>query len=59
MIEMTIVNALYALGYEQGYVVNENGIVLWDRPEPQPTEAELIAAGWIKPQAIAEEAPEE
>ena len=49
MIEMTIVNALRALGYEQGYAVNEHGIVLWDRPEPQPTEAELIAAGWVKP----------
>lgn len=56
---MTIINALHKLGFEQGYACNDVvGIILWDRPEPQPTETELIAAGWIKPEP-AEEATEE
>lgn len=56
---MSIVIALNKLGFEQGYACNDvAGIILWDRPEPQPTESELIAAGWIKP-VPAEEATEE
>lgn len=47
--KMTIVEALSALGFEDGYAANEHGIILWTRSEPQPTEKQLIAAGWIKP----------
>ena len=55
----TIVHALTKLGVTDGYAANErDGIVLWQHDEPQPTEAELIAAGWIKPEPDPE-APEE
>lgn len=47
---MTIVDALYALGFEYGYACNEvDGIILWGRDEPEPTEEKLVAAGWVKP----------
>jgi hypothetical protein len=49
MNELTISKALIALGFETGWAVNEHGIILWENTEPQPTETELIAAGWIKP----------
>ncbi len=58
MNDPTIIVALKSLGFENGWVVNEHGIVHWDGPQPQPTEAELIAAGWIKPE-VAQEAPQE
>jgi hypothetical protein len=59
MAKFTIENAIKSLGFEFGWAANEaNGILYWERDEPQPTEAELIAAGWIKPEP-AEEAPEE
>lgn len=59
MIEPTITKALKTLGFNDGWAANEaDGIILWERDEPQPTEAELIAVGWIKPE-FAEEAPEE
>lgn len=58
MNDLTIISALKSLGFDNGWAVNEHGIILWDRPEPQPTDAELIAAGWIKPEP-AEEALEE
>lgn len=45
---MTITEVLNAMGYEDGWAANHaTGIILWIRPEPQPTHAELIAAGWI------------
>lgn len=51
MIQSTIVEALFLLGFSDGWAANEiDGIVVWDRDEPQPTEEELIAAGWIKPE---------
>lgn len=51
MIRFTITTALNALGFSDGWAANEvDGIVLWERSEPQPTEAELIAAGWVKPE---------
>jgi hypothetical protein len=60
MIEATITKALNALGYTDGWAANEtDGIVLWEGDEPQPTEAELIAAGWIKPIDDPEPTPEE
>jgi len=50
MMSPTIVQALASLGIDDGYAANEaEGIILWTHDEPQPTEAELIAAGWIKP----------
>ena len=54
----TLVNALLTLGFDSGWVVTDGIIELWENDEPQPTEAELIAAGWIKPEP-AQEANEE
>lgn len=51
MIPMTIVTALLALGFDSGWTVNEHGITFWDNEAKQPTEAELTAAGWVKPDA--------
>jgi hypothetical protein len=48
MTEMTIQTALLALGFDSGWVASEHGIILWENDKPQPTEAELIAAGWVK-----------
>jgi hypothetical protein len=49
MIESTIEKAVKSLGFADGWAVNEqDGIVLWLNKEKQPTEAELIKAGWIK-----------
>ncbi len=40
---------LDAMGYLDGWAGDDvYGITLWIREEPQPTEDELIAAGWIK-----------
>lgn len=39
-----VVKALILMGYDSGWVVNDAQIVLWERSEPQPTEAELKAA---------------
>ena len=49
MNELTISKALIALGFETGWAANEYGIILWENTEPQPTEAQLLAAGWVKP----------
>ena len=51
MSKLTIVTALEALGFTSGWAANEQGIILWENTEPQPTEAELIKAGWVKPDA--------
>lgn len=51
MIEMTIETALKALGFTDGYAANEHGIILWLNEKKQPTEAELVKAGWVKPDA--------
>lgn len=56
MIDSTISLALQSLGFVDGWAANEaNGIILWERDEPQPTDEELVAAGWIKPQPTLEE----
>ena len=49
MNELTISKALIALGFETGWAASEYGIILWENTEPQPTEKELVAAGWVKP----------
>ena len=54
----TLVNALLTLGFDFGWVVTDGVIELWENDKPQPTDAELIAAGWIKTES-PEEAPEE
>jgi hypothetical protein len=49
MIEMTITTALKSLGFPEGWAASEkDGILIWENSEPQPTEAELLAAGWVK-----------
>jgi hypothetical protein len=48
---MTIVTALLALGFDSGWTATDYGITFWDNEAKQPTEAELIKAGWVKPDA--------
>lgn len=49
MILSTIVTALENLGYTDGWAANDiDGIVLWENQTPQPTDDELVAAGWIQ-----------
>lgn len=50
MNQLTIVVAIQSLGFDGGWVASEDGIILWERDEPQPTEEELVAAGWVKPE---------
>ena len=47
-----ITNGLLELGFNSGWVVNEEEIVLWENPEPQPTiEAILKAAkDYVEPE---------
>jgi hypothetical protein len=54
MNELTIITALKKLGFQAGWAASENGIILWENEEPQPTEKELKAAGWVKPTPISE-----
>jgi hypothetical protein len=49
MIEMTIETALRALGFDNGWAANDYGIILWENEEQQPSDEELVAAGWVKP----------
>ena len=56
---MTLDEILREMGFDTDWVIDDFGIVLWERAETQPTEAELIAAGWIKPEPPAEEATRE
>jgi hypothetical protein len=52
MIPMTITTALHSLGFTEGWAASESdGILVWLNEEKQPTEAELIKAGWVKPDA--------
>ena len=54
MIELTIEKAIKSLGFAKGWAVSEqDGIILWLNDEKQPTEAELIKAGWVKPNEAA------
>ena len=54
----SIVTALAALGYVDGYATCGGVFTIWEHDNEPPTEAELIAAGWVKPEP-AEEAPTE
>ena len=58
MIEPNICTALRTLGFVDGYATLGDTITVWNHQSPQPTEAELIAAGLVKTES-AEEAPEE
>jgi hypothetical protein len=49
MTESTLDKALRELGFTDGWAISGDTIVLWENTEPQPTEAELIKAGWVKP----------
>jgi len=49
MTESTLDNALRALGFTDGWAISGDAIVLWENTEPQPSEAQLIKAGWVKP----------
>lgn len=52
MIQSTITTALHSLGFTEGWAASEkDGIILWLNEEKQPTEAALIKAGWVKPDA--------
>ena len=53
MNELTLAMALKALGFDDGWAGNDYGIILWENTEPQPSEAELTAAGWVKLEAEA------
>jgi hypothetical protein len=47
---MTITTALHSLGFTEGWAASEqDGILIWLNEEKQPTEAELVKAGWVKP----------
>lgn len=49
MITSSLLQALNTLGFVDGFAFNEElGILVWERDEPQPTEEELVAAGWVK-----------
>ena len=39
----SLVQALLTLGFNGGWLVTDGVIELWERDEPQPTEAELLA----------------
>jgi hypothetical protein len=41
----SVIEALTALGFTSGWVVTNGKIELWENSAPQPTKAELIAAG--------------
>lgn len=47
--EPSLVTALVVLGFTDGWAVSGDTITLWENEAPQPTEEELIAAGWEKP----------
>ena len=50
MNHMTITTALNSLGFFDGWAASEqDGITLWLNEQKQPTEAELVKAGWVKP----------
>lgn len=57
MTESTLATALIALGFSDAWAISGDSIILWENTAPQPTEAELIKAGWVKPEEATDEAP--
>jgi hypothetical protein len=56
---MKLNEVLIQMGFDSGWVASEEqGIVLWERQESQPTEKELIGAGWVKAQPQTKEPTE-
>lgn len=47
--EPSLVTALVALGFTDGWAVSGDTITLWENEALQPTEEELVNAGWVKP----------
>jgi hypothetical protein len=47
--KLSIQITLEALGYPNGWAGDDiHGITVWINDDPQPTEEQLVAAGWIK-----------
>ncbi len=44
MSHKTINNGLLALGFNSGWVVSGEEIILWENPEPQPTMEAILEA---------------
>lgn len=44
----SLADVLVRLGFETGWATANDEITLWENDEPQPTEEELLAAGWVK-----------
>ena len=45
-----ITNGLLQLGFNSGWVVNDDKIILWENPEPQPDKKDILNAAklWDK-----------
>jgi hypothetical protein len=52
-----ITNGLLQLGFNSGWVVNEQEIVLWENPEPQPTMEAILEAAkdYVEPEPTVEQ----
>ena len=52
-----ITNGLLQLGFNSGWVVNEEEIVLWENPEPQPTMEAILEAAkdYVEPEPTVEQ----
>ena len=56
MTNQQIVNGLKQLGFDSGWVISGDEIVIWENNAPQPTESELLEASdlWDAKQAERE-----
>ena len=52
-----ITNGLAQLGFNSGWVVNENEIILWENSEPQPTIETILEAAkdYVEPVPTVEQ----
>ena len=57
MLTKQITNGLLQLGFNSGWVVNEEEIVLWENPEPQPTMEAILEAAkdYVEPEPTVEQ----
>lgn len=57
MITQQISNGLFQLGFQDGWVVQGDSIILWERSEPQPTIEEILEAAkhYVEPQPTIEQ----